>query len=565
MPLADRAFALNSSFLGPLPIVNHFLARLGLGELFDHRLPPLDPRCRVSAARALLMLLRSLIVNRIPLYRVSEWAASMLPVALGLSDDEVGALNDDRLGRALDALFDCDRQLLLTDIVLRMVQEFRIRLDELHNDSTTLTLQGEYRQADGREVYGQTTHRITLGHNKDGCPDLKQLLWILTVSTDGAVPVHFKVDDGNVEDSTTHIPTWEVLRQLVGNPDFLYVADCKLCSSETLRHIDRQHGAFLTILPSNHKENRLFRQWLTTHDPDWQEITRIHRPGSCPDDVISALESPIAETNGFRLVWFLSSEKIRRDADRRQETLLRAVKDLETLEKKLQGPRCRFRVARSVRKAADEILSQTGAARWIDYTVERVHETTEVHEQRSCPRGTLHIRRSARSRFRLTWQFRQEAVRADALSDGIVPLVTNRYDLSPLQLYVAYRGNQPLVETRHDLLKNTLQVVPAFLHNVHRLEALLFLEYLALTVHALIERELRQSMADAHIPKLPLYPEARDCSAPTAARIFDLFEHVQVHTLWADGHKLQSFEPQLTPLQLQLLDILHVPTASYFG
>lgn len=106
----------------------------------------------------------------------------MLPLTLGLSAEQVGALNDDRVGRALDELFDCDRQLLLTDVVLRMVQEFRIRLEELHNESTSLTFRRLCRS----------------GWPKDCRPDLKQLLWILTVSSDGGVPVHFKVDHGNV-------------------------------------------------------------------------------------------------------------------------------------------------------------------------------------------------------------------------------------------------------------------------------------------------------------------------------------------------------------------------------
>ena len=139
---------------------------------------------------------------------------------------------------------------LLTDIVLRMVREFKVRLDELHNDSTSITFQGDYRNADGRDVDGLSTHRITWGRNKDCRPDLKQLLWILTVSSDGAVPVHFKVDDGNVGDPVTHIESWNLLRQLVGSPKFLYVADCKLCTSDNLRYIDQQHGGFITVYPA---------------------------------------------------------------------------------------------------------------------------------------------------------------------------------------------------------------------------------------------------------------------------------------------------------------------------
>jgi len=77
MSLADRTLALDSRFLGALPIVNHFLARMGLPELFQWRLPPPDPRCRVAADRVLMTLLRSLIVDRVPLYSVSGWATSM--------------------------------------------------------------------------------------------------------------------------------------------------------------------------------------------------------------------------------------------------------------------------------------------------------------------------------------------------------------------------------------------------------------------------------------------------------------------------------------------------------
>jgi transposase len=63
-------------------------------------------------------------------------------------------------------------------------------------------------------------------------------------------------------------------------------------------------------------------------------------------------------------------------------------------------------------------------------------------------------------------------------------------------------GHQPLVEKRHDLLKNTLEVTPMFLKSVSRLEAFLFLNYIAITVHAVIERQLRMAMAAQEIKKL---------------------------------------------------------------
>lgn len=48
---------------------------------------------------------------------------------------------------------------------------------------------GDYTGADGSPRGGKPTAAITFGHNKDHRPDLRQLVWILTVTADGAVPL----------------------------------------------------------------------------------------------------------------------------------------------------------------------------------------------------------------------------------------------------------------------------------------------------------------------------------------------------------------------------------------
>jgi hypothetical protein len=59
-----------------------------------------------------------------------------------LDEAQAELLNDDRVGWALDRLFDADRASLLTELVLGAIREFGIDLDQLYNDSTTLTLSG---------------------------------------------------------------------------------------------------------------------------------------------------------------------------------------------------------------------------------------------------------------------------------------------------------------------------------------------------------------------------------------------------------------------------------------
>ncbi|MDA8039183.1 MAG: DUF4277 domain-containing protein [Actinomycetota bacterium] len=135
--------------VGALPVVNAVLGRLGFDELLSSYLPEPDPRCGLSAARATGVLVRNLAVGRQPLYWLCAWAAGYDAALLGLDDGETGLLDDDRVGRALDELFLADRASLVTALSLCAIRRFGIDVSELHNDSTSITLYGAYRDATG--------------------------------------------------------------------------------------------------------------------------------------------------------------------------------------------------------------------------------------------------------------------------------------------------------------------------------------------------------------------------------------------------------------------------------
>lgn len=250
-------FQLRSEVLGPLPVLNHFLDRLGVAELLERHIPHDDRRLRLAPAAALGVVIRNLVLHRAPVYALGEWAAPFDPALLGLAPGDAGALNDDRVGRALLRLFDADRASLLTDLVLRAVDRFGIDCSQLHNDSTSVTFSGAYRGAIGATRGGKTIPAIAFGHNKDHRADLKQLVWVLTVTADGAVPIAHRVESGNPSDDTTHIPTWDGLVALVGRTDFLYVADTKLASRDAMDHIATRGGRFVTVLPRTQRRRLL--------------------------------------------------------------------------------------------------------------------------------------------------------------------------------------------------------------------------------------------------------------------------------------------------------------------
>ncbi len=559
---AKSDLALESRFVGGLPLVNHILERLQVDRLLRQALPAGG---KIHAAQALGVLLRTIVLNhRQPVYSHVEWAPRAEASLVGLEEGEAALLNDDRVGRALDRLFDADRAALLTELVLRTVREFRIELDQLHNDSTTLTLTGAYRTADGRQVRGKPTVVVTYGHNKDYRPDLKQLLFVLTIAEEGAVPIHYRALDGNTSDSTTHIETWEMLRRLSSRSDFLYVADSKLCSKASLGHIDKHGGRFITVLPRNRREDGWFRKFLQTQDPPWEEAFRRPHPRqrNGPEDVWKVVEAALPSKEGYRIVWVWNSLMAAEDAEARQGRIEKAYEGIQQLQRKLQGPRCRLRIRERVEEAARKILKESGAGRWVGVEIQERKERVYRQEHRGRPGAKTKYLRKERLRFSVAARVKQEIILADERSDGMFPLITNCRDLSRKQILEAYKF-QPKLEKRLEQLKAVQNLTPVWLKNVSRIEALLFLYFLALLVHALLEREVRQGMVGAQIDSLPLYPEERDCRAPSTERILELFHPLQRHRLRKKGRLIQIFEPELSDLQEQILGLLRIPITAF--
>jgi transposase len=544
--------------LGPLPIINHFIARMGLDDALARHVPS-DQRCVVPHARALGVLLRSIIVEREPIYRQQETVNGFAAGMFGIAAEEMKHLGDDRIGRALDRLFDADRAALLTDVVLAIGQAFALKFDEFHNDSTTVSFCGAYRAAWGRKIRGRTAPAITYGFSKDHRPDLKQLLFILTMSADGNIPVAFRCTGGNTSDSRTHIETWNTLRAVAGRSDFLYVADSKLCSRENMDHIDRAGGRFVTVLPRSRSEDEEFRQWIQTHTPDWTCVwDRPHpRYADGPRDRWFVFRAPLPSAEGWTVVWVWSTLLTLRQESRRKRNMAAASEELTSLRERLVGPRTRLRRAADIDFHVKTILEKHHVVRYIK--VKRTVREDHIFKQarRGRPSPATAYRKITKRRFDIDWTIDQEAIAYDHKSDGMYPLITNDRGMSPAQVLEAHKG-QPMIEKRFEQIKTVHEIAPVLLKNEGRIEALFTLYFLALLVQAIIERELRLAMKRENIAELPLYPEQRSCARPTTEQVLRLFSLAERHQLLHDGKTVQVFDVQLTELQRQVLALLGV-------
>ena len=249
--------------VGVFPMVKHYMEQLGLYGLFQKYIPKAG-NGSLEPAQALCVMVANIVCASKPLYKIGEWLADYTD---GLGEAPVEALlyNDDQLGRSVDRLFATDRRSLLAELSGNAIRVYDLETNRIHNDTTSITFAGEYAVPEKGAV------KLLHGFNKDHRPDCKQIVFGLNIVADGHVPLSFDLFDGNRTDDTTHRVNWDGLRDLLEKEDFIYVADCKLCSAENLHHIAAHGGKFITVVPKNRQDVKRFYDHLATHEVSWED------------------------------------------------------------------------------------------------------------------------------------------------------------------------------------------------------------------------------------------------------------------------------------------------------
>lgn len=543
--------------LGPHPILLHFLGRMDFPRLVRSCLATPGNRL-LDHAQTLALLVQNILLSPAPLYRIAEWARPIDAAALEVSDSEKAALNDDRVARSLDALVSPRARSLFFQLALHIIAQFELDTRRIHQDTTTVTFYGQYQGS-------VATPRITRGVNKDHKPHLKQLVFGLNVTADGAVPIAHEIYSGNRTDDTIHCSNIDRLRQILGRTDFIYVADSKLCTRKNLAHVAQYGGQFVTVLPRTRVEDRRFRQALRQGAPVrwrrlWQQENQRH-PNEPPDVYCGTPDGPACTGEGYRLVWIRSSQKMALDAQNREATLLKAEAELVDLRARLN--RGKLRQRRAIQQAVSQILRSHPVGRFL---VVRLASRTQVqtrHLRRGRPRLGDPVKQIRTRVYHLEVHRDAAALCAEARTDGIFPLATNLAagTWSKKEVLQIYKY-QPYVEKRHALLKTELEVAPVYLKKPRRVAGLVHAMFLAMTLDALIERTLRQAMAREGIEALPILPEGRLTRTPTTARVLEIFSDV----CWYEferGQETVTFPIQLSSLQKQLLQLLGMDLSAY--
>ena len=111
--------------------------------------------------------------------------------------------------------------------------------------------------------------------------------------------------------------------------------------------------------------------------------------------------------------------------------------------------------------------------------------------------------------------------------------------------------------------KTILEVAPVFLKKTERIEAILFLYFVALMIVSLIERRIRKNMAYEKIEKLPILPQGMNTKTPTWNNIRYFFRDSHFSEIIRDGLCIQAIVKGMTELHKKVNQLLDVPDSIY--
>jgi transposase len=547
--------------LDHLPLVGAMLRELAVKDTLDVLIPAHD-RNVVSVGECVEALVLTILTGEHALSRVADTLAGYDLAVIVQRPMDTAHFHDNRLGRALDALWTAGVDRVYGAVISQAIRQYALGLTRLHTDATSLKLYGAYARDEHEE--GPV---VTYGYSRDHRPDLKQLLFGLTVTAEG-VPVWGHITDGNQSDSTEHRFHITQLRQHLpdlGEP--LLVADSKFFAGDTIALAAAHRFRFVTLLP----QTVGLRQELGD-DPTLRDLPLLwERPGRRKGEsetyhgasVVRPYrwKTAAGEVQEMPLRWLVveSTPLAKAKASRRaagQQIERGLLSDLHA-----QWQRRTFACEADAYQAATLCLKELRVHHHqLAYTVSADWVPAKRLTRGRPPKGAP---RPQRQVWRVRWHVHEatEAIRTRAQRESRFVLVTNvlaPQDLPDTDLLRAYKG-QPAAELSFKWAKHPAAIAPIFLETPTRIAALGCVYLLALLVYTLVERQVRRALVERGetLPDRPA-PSQR----PTARTVFQLMRNIAVVTLEWTGCSHRQVT-RLNPHQLHVISLLGYEAAMY--
>lgn len=494
------------------------------------------------------VLCKALIINGLgftqrTLYMVSSFFSDKPVAELLGAGIKAEQLNDTVLGRCLDTIYERGCTALYASLVPQICSVLGLVSKFGHMDSTDFHVDGVYNsQTDPSEAQDAKLIRLTHGYSRDHRPDLNQVVLNMIVDNQAGIPLHMQALNGNMSDKTAfHNTVKEHVARLqnVTNIEYLvmdsagYTADTLSACQGLTKWISRVPE---TLAQSKSVVGADYDTWLPLRDG------YLYVP----------LESEYADIKQRWLLVF-SPQAYEREVNTLKKNFAKGVEQ----ERKAFERLCN--VAHKDEQAATEQLEKfITNCKFLSINILDMKKLPVFGKQgrpskQAVPTSTLYYIQGDTAT-------NTEAFDQIARKKGRFIIATNQIDqakLSDQELFDGYKG-QAKVERGFRFLKDPQFLASTiFVKKPERVEALLFIMTLSLTVYAALEYKIRQELQKQDIT-LP-NQLGKQVKNPTARWVFQMFSGI--HVLFGQEKPIVL---NLKPNTLKIINLLGKNYQKYY-
>jgi len=422
-------------------------------------------------------------------------------------------LNDDVLGRTLDAIAAYGPTELFNEIVAKCLLHTDFGSHCIHVDTTNFSVTGAYESdLDVGEI------AITYGHPKDGRWDLKRFV-LGMASNQYGVPLFLQTFSGNESDKETILTIIQHLKENLKSDEKVYhVADSAFYTAKNLQTLG-QHTFWISRVPATISE---VQDLIRTEDPFLP----------CIDDRYTYQEHS-SEYAGIQQKWVLyrSVPMYEREEKTFEKNL---TKNLEKANKSLRKLCSReFACVPDARRAAELWLTKHPRYQFSDLGVTTI--TRKREKKRGRPKSGEPVLVSYKIAAEI--EYNPEVLAEERRILGRFVLATNDPALSADELLANYKG-QGAVERGFRFLKDkSFRVAEIFLKKTSRIQALAMVMVLCLFIYALTEYRLRQELV--RNGETVTSQTKKQTQRPTMKWVFFRFRRVREFVVVVEGRKIK--------------------------
>ena len=427
-------------------------------------------------------------------------------IAPGIKPEHI---NDDALGRCLDALYEHGVSPLYQSIGEAVVQQLKLPCNSIHLDSTSFHYDGVEKLCDGDDDINHI--EMTKGYSRDHRPELNQVVLNLICENQSGIPVYMKPASGNINDMEgfkeivkSHIKSLKAAQSCR-----YLVADAALYVKETIIELDKLKPLFITRVPQKLTETKILIEQSSTLD-----FTRIG--------------------NGYSGVWYCSNygeveQKwllIRSEQARKRE----AHSLTKRMLKKAEAERKTFKKISQQRFTCQHDAQQSIELWRKKQTYSDVIEeiiSLPIYGKKGQPKkGQV----PERLEFQITGSlFVPLKKRESAIKQlGFFIIATNdlNEDMTMNKMLSTYKEQQSVEKGFRFLKSPDFLTNSIFLKKPERVEALLMVITSCLMVYASLEHQIRKKLKEKEL----YFPDQKKKSTqkPTARWVFQCFQGVTI-------------------------------------